>query len=156
MASLTQDPMRQSPHWASPQLAYRENIPTRRKSTAKPPRNTVSNTRLSADRVSDAIDLNARLLFRLVSPRADGLINRLLIEHDTAPLRRSNVSKVSTNNEYAWKLMLETAMEELKVPICRLSTIGRAFKDLYTESELVTKQSVQNLYFLISRTSYIE
>lgn len=65
------------------QLAHRENIPTRRKSAAKPPRNTVSNMRLSADRVSDAIVLNARLLFHLVSPQADGLTNRLLIEHDT-------------------------------------------------------------------------
>lgn len=92
--------------------------------------------RPSADRVSDAIDLNTRRLVRLVSPQADGLINRLLVEHDTAHVWRSNVSEVSTINECAWKLMLETAIEELKVPICRLSTIGRALKDLYTESEI--------------------
>lgn len=88
--------------------------------------------RPSADRVSKAIDLNTRRLVRLVSPQAGGLIDRLLIEHDT--VWRRNVSEVSAINEYAWKLMLETAVKELKVPICRLSTIGRALKDLYTES----------------------
>lgn len=132
-AALTQDPMRQSPHWACPQLAYRENI---RKSAAKTPRNTTPNLHPSADRVSKAIDLNTRRLVRLVSPQADGLIDRLLIEHDTTPARRRNVSELSAINEFAWKLMLETAVEELKVPICRLSTIGRALKDLYTESEI--------------------
>lgn len=82
------------------------------------------------------IDLNTRLLVRLVSPQADGLIDRLLIEHDTAPVRRRNVSEVSAINEYARKLMLETALKELKVPICRLSTIGKALKDFYNESEI--------------------
>lgn len=132
-AALTQEPMRQSPHGACPQLAYRQNI---QKSAAKTSRNTIPNLRPSADRVSKVIDLNTRLLVRLVSPQADGLIDRLLIEHDTAPVRRRNVSEVSAINEYAWKLMLETALKELKVPICRLSTIGRALKDFYNESEI--------------------
>lgn len=128
--------MRQSPHWASPQLAYRENIPTDRKSTAKVPRITIPNINLPADQLSDAIDLNTRRLVRLISPRADGLINRLLIEHKIAPVRRSNVSEVSAINEHAWRLILETAVEELKAPICHLSTIGKVLKDLYTESEI--------------------
>lgn len=128
--------MHQSPHWASQQLVCRENIPIRRKSAAKTPRNSIPNMRLSADQLSDAINLNTRCLVRLVSPRADSLINRLLIEHDIEPVWRSNVSEVSTIDECTWKLMLETAVEELKLPICCLPTIGRALKDLYTESEI--------------------
>lgn len=40
--------------------------------------------------------------------------------------------------------MLETAMEEIKVPICRLSTIGRALKDVYTESEITDEEKRSN------------
>lgn len=130
-AALTRDPTRKSPHWACTQLAQRENL---QKSAAKVPRNTTPKLRPSADRVSKAIDLNTRSLVRLVSPQAGGLIDRLLIEHDRALARRRNGSEVPAINEYASKLMLETAFKELKVPICRLSTIGRALKDFYTQS----------------------
>lgn len=132
-AALTQDPIRQSSHVACPQLAYRDNV---QKSAAKTPRNTSPNLRPAADRVSKAMNLNTRNLVRLVSPQADGLIDRLLIERNRALVRRRNGSEVSAINEYAWKLMLETAVKELKVPICRLSTIGRALKDFYTKSEI--------------------
>lgn len=135
-AVLTQDPMRQSLHGLGPPPVYRKSTSTRQNSAVNRPRNTIPHMRLSADRVSDAIELNNRRLVRLLSPQADGLINRLLTEHKTGPSRRSNVSAVSMINEYTWKLILETAMEELKVPICRLSTIGKALKDVYTESEI--------------------
>lgn len=135
-AILTQDPMRQSLHGLGPRPVYRKSTSTRQNSAANRPRNTVPHMRLSADRVSDAIELNNRRLVRLLSPQADGLINRLLTEHKTGPSRRSNISAVSMINEYTWKLILETAMEELKVPICRLSTIGKALKDVYNESEI--------------------
>lgn len=125
--------MRQSPDWICPQLAYGQNS---RRSAEKTPRNTIPNLCPAADRVSKAIDLNTRLLVRLVSPQADSLIDRLLIEPDTETVRRRNVSEISAINEYAWELVLETAVKELKVPICRLSTIARALKDLYNESEI--------------------
>lgn len=135
-AVLTQDPIRQSLHGLGPRPVYRKSTSTRQNSAVNRPRNTIPHMRLSADRVSDAIELNNLRLVRLLSPQADGLINRLLTEHKTGPSRRSNVSAVSMINDYTWKLILETAMEELKVPICRLSTIGKALKDVYTESEI--------------------
>lgn len=135
-AVSAQDRMRQSLYGLGLRPVYRKSTSTRQNSAANRLRNTVPNMRLSADRVSDAIELNNRCLVRLLSPQADDLINRLLTEHKTGPSRRSNISAVSMINEYTWKLILETATEGLKVPVCRLSTIGKALKDVYNESEI--------------------
>lgn len=145
-AVLTQDSMHQSLHGPGSRPADRENTRTHQNSAANRPRNGLPSINLSADRVSEAYEVNTRHLVRLLSPQADDLVHRLVNEHRT-PMRRSNVSAVSIINEHAWKLILETAMEELKVPICRLSTIGRALKDVYTESERTDEAKRSNPIF---------
>lgn len=131
-AIFTQDPMGQWLQGPGPRPAYRENARTCQNSEAYRPRNSRC---LKAGSELEAYELNTRHLVRLISPQADGLVHRLLTEHKPYVRQSHNGSAASAINESAWKLILETAMEELKVPICRLSTIGRALKDVYTESE---------------------
>lgn len=135
--------MRQPLHGPDLPPADTENTDRHQKSVAKRPKNKLPGINLSADPASDAYDLNTRHLVRLLSPQADGLINRLVAGHKT-PLWRNGASTVSIINEHAWNLVMETATEELKGPVCRLSTIGRALHDMYTESEIDDKVKGSN------------